>query len=159
MMRKHCFGLLCLLAFLPLGLRGQDKWCVVDMDNPTTPLTTVDNVCFLLAADNTPTLTVVCRDGQLIGGIGSVGFRQLDVTGVSAPKIDAEIQLIGSPVSESISILGCPEGTEVRICDLAGHLLKAAMVTGGQLTIPVGDLKAGVYLLTAGKATIKFARK
>ena len=159
MMKKYGFGLLCLLAFLPSGLWGQDKWCVVDMANPDTPLTAVDNVCFLLTADDTPTLTVVCRDGQLIGGVGSVGFRQLDMTAINTPKAGGEIQLVGSAVSESISILGCAEGTEVRIYDLAGHQLKAVTATGGQLTIGVGDLKSGVYLLKAGTVTIKFARQ
>lgn len=159
MMRKYVFGLLCLLTLLPSGLWGQDKWCVVDMANPGTPLTTVDNVCFLLTADDTPTLTVVCRDGQLIGGVESVGFRQLDVTGINTPKVDGEIQLIGSPISESISILGCTEGTEVKIYDLAGHQLKTKTATGEQLTIGVGDLKSGVYLLKAGTVTIKFTRR
>ena len=158
-MKRYCLGLLCLLTLLPSALWGQDKWCVVDMANPNAPLTTVDNVCFLLTADQTPTLTVVCRDGQLIGGVESIGFRQLDVTAVRAPKADGEIQLIGSPVSESITILGCTEGTEVKVYDLAGHQLKATVTTGDQLTIGVSDLNSGVYLLKAGKVTIKFARK
>lgn len=158
-MKKYCFGLLCLLAFLPSGLWGQDKWCVIDMSNPGMPLTTVDNVCFLLNSDHTPTLTVVCRDGQIIAGIESVGFRQLDVTGIHTPKTDGEIQLIGSPVSESISILGCAEGTEIRVYDLSGHQLRTVMATGEQVTISVSDLKSGVYLLKAGTVTIKFARK
>ena len=157
--QKGCFWLFWLLLSLPLKLRGQDYWCVVDMAEPSTPLTTVDNVCFLLAADDAPTLTVVCRDGLLIGGVESIGFRQLDVTGVSAPKADGEIRLVGLPVSEHISILGCAEGTEVMVYDPAGHQLKAATATGGQLTMPVGDLKSGVYLLKVGKVTIKFARR
>lgn len=157
--RKACLWLFCLLTLLPSTSWAQDKWCVVDMAAPAVPLATVDNVCFLLAADDAPTLTVVCRDGQLIGGVESVGFRQLDVTGVSAPKADGEIQLVGAPVSESISILGCAEGAEVCIYDLAGHQLKAVTATGSQLTIPVSDLKSGVYLLKAGKVTIKFARR
>ena len=158
-MKKYCFGLLCLLTFLPSGLWGQNKWCVVDIAHPSTPLTTVDNVCFLLTADDAPTLVVVCRDGQLIGGVESVGFRQLDPTAVRAPKADGEIQFVGSPVSESISILGCVEGTVVRVYDLGGHEQKAATATGEQLTINVSDLKSGIYLLKAGTVTIKFARK
>ena len=158
-MKKCCFGLLCLLTLLPSELWGQEKWCVVDMAEPGTPLTTVENVCFLLTSDHTPTLTVVCRDGQVIGGVESVGFRQLDATTINTPKAGGEIQLVGSAVSESISILGCAEGTEVRIYDLAGHQLKAVTATGGQLTIGVGDLKSGVYLLKAGTVTIKFARQ
>lgn len=159
MMKKYYLGLLCLLFLLPTGLWGQEKWCVVAMANPSIPLTTVDNVCFLLTSDNTPTLAVICRDGQIISGIESVGFRQLAVTGVSAPKSDGEIQLMGSAISETISIMGCAEGTEVRIYDLAGHLLKAATATGEQLTISVSDLKNGVYLLKADMVTIKFVRK
>lgn len=161
MMKKYCFGLLCLLFFLPSGLWGQDKWCIVDMANPDTPLTTVDNVCFLLTSDHTSTLAVVCRDGQIIGGVESAGFRQLDVTGVNVPKVvdDKEIQLFGSPVSESISILGCAEGTEVKVYDLGGHQLKTVTATGEQLIIGVSDLKSGVYLLKAGTITIKFVRK
>lgn len=157
-MKKFLFATLA-TALLPLGLWGQDKWCVVDTAKPATPLTTVDNVCFLLTADDAPTLTVVCRDGQLIGGVESIAFRQLDVTAIGEVKADGEIQVVGSPVSEDISLLGCAEGTEVRIYDLAGHPMKAATATGGQLTIPVGDLKTGVYLLKAGKVTIKFVRK
>lgn len=161
MMKKYVFGLLCLLLLLPSGLWGQDRWCVVDMANPGTPLTPVDNVCFLLASDNTPTLTVVCRDGRVIGGVESVGFRQLDVTGVKMPKVaaDGDIQLIGSPISESISIMGCAEGTEIKVYDMAGHQLRTVTATGEQLTINVSDLKSGVYLLKAGTVTIKFARK
>ena len=160
-MRTFILGLLCLLSLLPSASWGQDKWCVVDMTNAETPLTTVDNVCFLLTSDHTPTLTVVCRDGRLIGGVESIGFRQLDVTAVQAPKAGTakDIQLLGSPVSETISILGCAEGTDVRIYDLAGHQLKVLTATGEQLTIPVSDLKSGVYLLKAGTVTIKFARK
>lgn len=159
MMKKYCFRLLGLLMLLPSALWGQEKWCVVDLAAPDTPLTTVDNVCFLLTSDHTPTLTVVCRDGQIIGGVESVGFRQLDATAVRTPKAEGEIQLIGSPVSETISILGCADGTEVKVYDMAGHQLKTATVMGGQLTISVSDLKSGVYLLKAGKVTIKFARK
>ena len=158
-MKKYYLGLFGLLAILPTSLWGQEKWCVVDMAAPTTPLTPVDNVCFLLTSDHTPTLTVVCRDGQIIAGIESVGFRQLEVTGIHKPKADGEIQLIGSPVSDNINILGCAESTEIRIYDLAGHQLKATTATGEQLTIGVSDLKSGVYLLKAGTVTIKFARK
>ena len=160
-MRTFILGFLCLLSLLPSASWGQDKWCVVDMANAEAPLTTVDNVCFLLTSDHTPTLTVVCRDGRLIGGVESIGFRQFDVTGVDAPKTGANknVQLMGSPVSESITLMGCAEGTEVRIYDLAGHQLKMMTATGEQLTIAVGDLKSGVYLLKAGTVTIKFARK
>ena len=160
-MRKCFLGLLCLLTLLPSALWGQGKWCVVDMANGETPLTTVDNVCFLLTSDDAPTLTVVCRDGQLIVGVASIGFRQLDVTGVESPEAEAgeDIRLYGSPVSEHVTIMGCAEGTDVSIYDLAGHRLKATTATGGQLTIAVGDLKSGIYLLKAGTVTIKFARR
>ena len=158
-MRRHWLGLLCLLTLLPTALRAQDKWCVVDMADPAKPLTTVENVCFLLAADGAPTLTVVCRDGRLMGGVASVGFRQLDPTPVSAPKADGGVQIVGTPVGQSISIMGCDEGTEVKVCDLGGHVLKAATATDGQLTIGVADLKSGIYLLKAGTVTIKFTRK
>ena len=159
MMKKYYLGLLFLMVLLPVKLWGQNKWCVVDMSHPDTPLTTVDNVCFLLTSDHTPTLTVVCRDGQVIGGVESVGFRQIDVTSVNAPTADKEIQLIGSPISESISIIGCAKGTEIEIYDLSGHRLKTVTATGEQLTIGVSDLKSGVYLLKASTVTIKFVRK
>ena len=160
-MNKHFWGLLCLLTLLPSGLWGQDKWCLVDMAQPSMPLTAVDNVCFMLASDNAPTLTIVCRDGQLIGGVESIGFRQLDVTDIKLPKAkpEGEIQLMGSPVSESINILGCAEGTEVKVYDLTGRQLKATTAQGGQLTIGVSDLKSGIYLLKAGTVTFKFARR
>lgn len=160
-MRKHILSILFLLALLPSAVWGQDKWCIVDMANAETPLTTVDNVCFLLTSDNTPTLTVVCRDGRLIGGVESIGFRQFDVTGIHTPesKGGQDIQIVGSLVGENISIMGCAPDTEIRIYDLSGHQMKSMKSTGEQLTIYVGDLKGGVYLLKAGTVTIKFARK
>ena len=60
---------------------------------------------------------------------------------------------------EQMSISGCGEATVAQVYTLDGKLLTEAAVNGGNTTIYVGQLPAGVYMVRAGNKALKFMKK
>ena len=152
--------LMFLSAWVSLAATAQTQWCVVSTDAPETPLAAMDNVAFFLTSDHESTLTIVCKDGQLIGGVASMSFRQLDPTAIAAPKAAGDgPQVLASQVEQRLRLKGCAAGVPICVYDLRAHELKRQVADSQEQTLYIGDLKTGAYLLKVGNVTLKFLKR
>ena len=63
-----------------------------------------------------------------------------------------------TPISESMSISGCGNATKAVVYAMDGKQVAEAAVNGGNTTIYVGNLPAGVYVVNVGYKSLKFAK-
>ena len=82
-------------------------------------------------------------------GVGSTGIEQLDGRTISISK-----------EGDSVTLRNLSDGSTVSIYSANGTLLEERAATSGQpLTLSVGQRPAGVYIVKAGKETIKLMKR
>lgn len=152
--------LLLLTVWLSLSATAQTQWCVVATAAPDTPLAAMDNVAFFLTSDHKPALTIVCKDGRLIGDVASISFRQLDPTALPTVKGSQPVpQVYGDTVAGQLLLRGCPEGAAISLFDLSGRQLRQLKARGAEQTLDVSGLPTGTYILKVGSVTLKFMKR
>lgn len=147
------------MAMCSLAAQAQStpEWALVEPVSGETVL--MSSVGFLLASDADDTFAVVCNDGRVISGARSVSFRQVDPTGISAAASTEGARLTGGCVDGTLRLTGCAEGTQITVCDGGGRTVRSVTASDGGTTVDVSALPAGVYILRAGKAAVKFMKR
>ena len=74
-----------------------------------------------------------------------------------SPAIE-KLQLL-TPIREEMSLSGCGNATVAQVFSVDGKLQTEAAVRGGNTTIYVGQLPAGVYVVRVGNKALKFSKK
>ena len=130
------------LLSLALTLQAADKvWCMVTDDGTKIALSRIG---FLLASDQSDAFSIVCNDGEVIYQVASVSFAQGEPTGISSATTEAQQTLQLNVVSSSLQLSGKTVRQEVLPSDG---------------TISIVGLPAGIYVLKAGSASVKFLKK
>ncbi len=84
------------------------------------------------------------------------------ITGIDEPVMGApnveKLQLM-TPVREQLSLSGCGNATSAQVFSLDGKVQAEAAVSGGNTTVYVGQLPAGVYVVRVGNKALKFTKK
>ncbi|MBQ8712153.1 MAG: T9SS type A sorting domain-containing protein [Prevotella sp.] len=152
-----------------------DQAPYVDLTKPSWLITSTGkyfktmNVTGMTAKSGSEKFDVVTKDGTeanvatvyFLRGTEAQAQAQADVaSGISAPYTVAEekLQLI-TPISESMAISGCGDATQAIVYALDGKQVASAAVNGGNTTIYVGNLPAGVYIVKIGNKSLKFNKK
>ena len=128
---------------------------------------TVD-VVSLLAKEGSEKFDVMTKLG-MESDVQSVFFFRGDedgakeyVNGIDDPVIGApsveKLQLM-TPIREQMSLSGCGNATTAQVFSLDGKVQAEAAVDGGNTTIYVGQLPAGVYVVRVGNKSLKFTKK
>ena len=125
------------------------------------------NVVSMLAKEGSSKFDVLTKTG-VESDVTSVYFVRGDedvakdaITGigeVSVAPVQEKLQLM-TPISESMSISGCGNATKAVVYAIDGKQVAEATVNGGNTTIYVGNLPAGVYVVNVGYKSLKFAKK
>jgi hypothetical protein len=125
------------------------------------------NVTKMEAKENSTLFDVVTKDGTE-ANVASVFFMRTDednvkqtVTGIEGTvvaPVTEKLQLM-TPISESMAISGCGDATKALVYALDGKLVTEAAVNGGNTTIYVGNLPAGIYIVNVGNKALKFTKK
>ncbi|MBP3471018.1 MAG: T9SS type A sorting domain-containing protein [Paraprevotella sp.] len=153
--------LLSLILACPAALMAQNtpEWTLVELESGNRVL--MDNVGFLLAADEDDTFSVICKDGLVIYGAKRVTFELTDPTTIHAPAPGNgnETPTLRGTIGETLRLTGCAQNTIVHIYDTGGRKVCTSPATGHETTINVGGLPAGMYVLKADKTAIKFVKK
>ena len=145
-----------LLLSLALTLQAADKvWCMVTDDGTKIALSRIG---FLLVSDQSDAFSIVCNDGEVIYQVASVSFAQGEPTGISSATTEAQQTLQLNVVSSSLQLRGCQAGTAVTIYDVSGKTVRQEVLPSDG-TISIVGLPAGVYVLKAGSASVKFLKK
>jgi len=76
---------------------------------------------------------------------------------IGAPSVE-KLQLM-TPIREQMSLSGCGNATTAQVFSLDGKVQAEAAVDGGNTTIYVGQLPAGVYVVRVGNKSLKFTKK
>ena len=144
------------LLSLALTLQAADKvWCMVTDDGTTIALSRIG---FLLVSDQSDAFSIVCNDGEVIYQVASVSFAQGEPTGISSATTEAQQTLQLNVASSSLQLRGCQAGTAVTIYDVSGKTVRQEVLPSDG-TISIVGLPAGVYVLKAGSASVKFLKK
>ena len=145
-----------LLLSLALTLQAADKvWCMVTDDGTKIALSRIG---FLLVSDQSDAFSIVCNDGEVIYQVASVSFAQGEPTGISSATTEAQQTLQLNVASSSLQLRGCQAGTAVTIYDVSGKTVRQEVLPSDG-TISIVGLPAGVYVLKAGSASVKFLKK
>lgn len=145
-----------LLLSLALTLQAADKvWCMVTDDGTKIALSRIG---FLLVSDQSDAFSIVCNDGEVIYQVASVSFAQGEPTGISSATTEAQQTLQLNVASSSLQLRGCQPGTDITIYDVSGKTVRQEVLPSDG-TISIVGLPAGIYVLKAGSASVKFLKK
>ncbi|MCR5469872.1 MAG: T9SS type A sorting domain-containing protein [Prevotella sp.] len=76
---------------------------------------------------------------------------------LESPAVE-KLQLM-TPIREQMTLSGCGNATVAQVYSVDGKLQTEAAVLGGNTTIQVGHLPAGVYVVRVGNKSLKFSKK
>ena len=145
-----------LLLSLALTLQAADKvWCMVTDDGTKIALSRIG---FLLVSDQSDAFSIVCNDGEVIYQVASVSFVQGEPTGISSATTETQQTLQLNVASSSLQLRGCQPGTDITIYDVSGKTVRQEVLPSDG-TISIVGLPAGIYVLKAGSASVKFLKK
>ena len=145
-----------LLLSLALTLQAADKvWCMVTDDGTKIALSRIG---FLLVSDQSDAFSIVFNDGEVIYQVASVSFAQGEPTGISSATTEAQQTLQLNVASSSLQLRGCQPGTDITIYDVSGKTVRQEVLPSDG-TISIVGLPAGIYVLKAGSASVKFLKK
>lgn len=145
----------------------------VDMTKPSWLITSTGkyfktmNVTSMLAKEDSNLFDIITSQG-IESNVSAVYFMRTDeanvkeaLTGIDSPAIaptSEKLQLM-TPISESMAISGCGDATKAVVYAMDGKQVAQAAVDGGNTTIYVGNLPAGVYIVNVGNKSLKFVKK
>lgn len=145
----------------------------IDVNKPSWMITNTGkffkmmNVTSMLAKENSDKFDIITSQG-IESNVSSVFFIRgdedyvkdvaTDIEGPVAAPLTEKLQLM-TPISETMSISGCGNATKAIVYAMDGKQVAEAAVNGGNTTIYVGSLPAGVYVVNVGHKSLKFAKK
>lgn len=145
-----------LLLSLALTLQAADKvWCMVTDDGTKIALSRIG---FLLVSDQSDAFSIVCNDGEVIYQVASVSFAQGEPTDISSAATETQQTLQLNVASSSLQLRGCQPSTDITIFDVSGKSVRQEVLPSDG-TISIVGLPAGIYVLKAGSASVKFLKK
>ena len=157
MYMKKLFAMCALMiASIAVG-RADSGWLLVTDSGVRIPMETVG---MLVAADDATTFSVVrtAGSGDAVTGVTSVSFAYDPASsGIGEIGVDG-VSILPDPVASSVMLMGC-KGRQWAVCDMAGRVYMSAVVTTDSERVDVSGLPAGMYVLRAGEASVKFIKK
>lgn len=157
-MKKNAFssgwrsvGLLVTLGFLFISaarLQAQDDtqvWCLVADDVHAVAM---NDVRFLVAADDESTFSVVLKDGNTIQSVRCVTFAQ---------RIPTSIRAIATEpvrVTMNLCLEGVDPSTPVSVYTTGGQLVSR----GNASSVNLSSLAKGVYIVSVGQTNFKILK-
>ena len=148
--------LLSLAILLSIGIRAADEFWA--LKTSTGDVVRMSDVRYLLEIGGAKTFSVVCAD-RTIDGVTQVSFIKTTPAGISTVRKAPANDLSPHIVDGSLTLVGLPEGTLIKIYTMGGLQLKAVRATAGSVKVDVTQLPTGVYLLVAAGQSIKFMKQ
>ncbi len=157
MYMKKLFAMCALMLASVASGRADSGWLLVTDSGVRIPM---ESVGMLVAGDDAKTFSVVRTTGagDAVSGVTSVSFAY-DPASSGIGEIGVEgIGILPDPVTSSVMLMGC-KGRQMSICDMGGRVYVSAVVTADSERVDVSGLSAGMYVLRAGEASVKFIKK
>lgn len=131
-------------------------WCMVTDSGAKIAMS---RISFLLASDQSEVFDIVCNDGAVVYNVATATFQQTVPTGIDGVRTGDESAVSILPASDQLRLMGCKDGAEVSIYDTAGRSVKRLSVDSADGSVYIGDLPKGIYVVSVGKARVKFMKK
>ena len=147
-MKQKIFALALTLGLASMGLKAADG---VTFYTDQREAVTIDEIEMIVAADNQETFNVVLTNGTTLTDV--VFLTTDNLSGVDKVATDTPQLLVANDV---MHINGC-KASQVTIYSVNGQTLLQQDVNGSA-DINISHLESGVYLLQAGKTTMKFVK-
>jgi len=133
------------------------KWYLISQDakgeTQEIPMTDVGS---LVAVDDAYDFTVLSKTGSvLVESVVKVTFEQRNSSGIK--PVMQENNTIGQVVKGKLTLIGV--AGEILVFDVQGVQQLKVDATGGETTVNIAHLPAGVYVVKAGKQSFKFIKK
>ena len=141
------FSLTCLYA-------EENVWVLQTDTQVNVP---VDEVDYLLAADDDALFAVVLKSGEMYDGVKKAVFTQ--TSAISQTLQPTGMRVLSRSVQGQLSLSGVASGTTVQVYAVDGTCLVSQTATGATITLDVTSLTPGCYLLKSGHSVIKFVKK
>ena len=146
-MKKRILASLTALMLLGTGIVWADKTQEL-MVNGELVTQTVDRITF--EGDN----VVLHFTGQ-----GTQAADMDDVELKFIPGTATGVHCLRDVVTDRLDISGLLPGTNVAVLDASGRQVLTARAEETRMMLSAKTLKSGVYLLKAGKTTVKFVKR
>lgn len=151
------------------GYTGDDTY--IDMTKPVWLITSngkyfkMTDVTSLSAREGSSKFDLVTKKGfetELSAVYFFRGSEEQLLSGIEDAPMAApatERLQLTTPIREQMSLSGCGDATRAQVYSVDGKLQTEAAVEGGNTTIYVGQLPAGVYVVRVGNKALKFTKK
>lgn len=153
--------LLC-CAILVMGMMrvsAQDATSVWHIATDSRVYIPLEQVEFLLCADDNATFSIVKSDGEIVSGVEYVYFRNVPLAIDDVQDNEAMISIFPNPVVSNLQLKGIKESTIVQVLAVNGAIVIDTVVNPGNANINLDSLSAGVYMLKVNNAVVKFIKK
>ncbi len=142
---------------LSFAANAEATWHLETDTQASIPMQDVE---FLLAADDDTHFSVVAKNDVVYGNVTKATFTKKDTDPGGVQQVGRN-QLVVFPtqVHSSLSISGLHESSTIKISSINGQVVITAHASEGETTIDVSKLAPGYYLLSAGKSTVKFIKR
>lgn len=161
---KRIFTFLCLFAIVATAwasIKGY-KSVLLNHTDGTSDIIAIEEDMTIEAAAGV--LTLSCSKGDIAVSIaelrnwtyGTVSGDDNLWTGIESAVADGVVVRMGA---DCIELQNLPAGSDVMLTSIDGRVVKTVRVDGGYVSLPLADLRGGVYILTYNKKSLKIAVK
>lgn len=139
-------------------MMAEDVWYLETDTQQSIPM---EDVSFLLAADDDEHFSVVTNGSGTIDGVTRATFALRTVSGVEQHLAadGGELSVFPTAASSTLDVSGCRAGSKILVTSLTGQVVMTAKAADGNATIDVSRLSAGCYILTVGNSSVKFIKR
>lgn len=160
-MRKHRLALffvavLAVFCAKAHNVAGEEVCYLVTDTQVEIPM---EEVGFLLAADDDTYFSVVTQDSHIYKGVTRATFEKRTTVGVAQVNAQGQLAVYPTVSHSSLTVSGCQQGEQISVVSLAGQVCIVTEAADGGATVDVSALQPGAYLLNVGGMTVKFIKR
>lgn len=146
-------------AVLCLFLNTAEIYAAWYINTDTGVSVAMDDVDYMIRADDAEKFTIVLKNGETIEGVGSVSFIEHEESGNRQLETVSEVRFYPNPVTDYLHITGVQSGTSLKVVSLDGSVVKSLVTDSPEVFLSVSDLSHGTYILHVAERTLKFVKK
>lgn len=152
--------LCCTILFLCAGrLVAQNDEKVWHMITDTRLYIPMEQVEYLLFADESLLFSVVKTNNEIISDVASVSFAEVPLAVEDAHNDRFDISIFPNPVASYLHLQGISQAATAQVLSLDGAVIIETALQPGKADINLSALTPGVYMLKVNNTVVKFIKK
>lgn len=152
--------LCCTILFLCAGrIVAQSDENVWHMITDTRLYIPMEQVEYLLFADDSMSFSVVKTNNEIVSDVASVSFDKVPLAVEDAQRDMFDISIFPNPVASYLHLQGITQAATAQVLSLDGAVIIETALQPGNADINLSALTPGVYMLKVNNTVIKFIKK